>query len=69
MFDVEFIPEDADDGEPAHAEGLSPMDLRWMCLTLAAENRVEGEDWVDVAKKAHTFLLGGEDNVRPLRPV
>jgi hypothetical protein len=65
----EFImDEDMDDGHDD--EVLNPLDYRWMCLNLAAANRVEGEDWVETAKKAHAFLRSEDGgNVRDLRPV
>lgn len=67
----DFIPDDDMDDEcEGCGEVLGPLDHRWMCLTLAANNRVEGEDWVDVAKRAHAFLISeGGENVRELRPV
>jgi hypothetical protein len=65
----EFIMDDDmddDDGDDV----LEPLDYRWMCLNLAAANRVEGEDWVETAKKAHAFLRSEDGgNVRDLRPV
>ena len=65
----DFILDEDMDDDGHDDEVLNPLDYRWMCLSLAAQNRVEGEDWVEVAKKAHSFLLGGEPNVRELRPV
>lgn len=60
MFDAMF----EDDDEPI---ADTDMDLRLICLMLAAENRAEEECWLEMARRAYAFAKGADDGDNVIR--